>query len=70
MEEAQAIFIEMASQDDIAFKYPNNGCYARAHIMGERMLDDKIVPGKVWIEGNLNVNTIYDYEGNGEKTRK
>jgi uncharacterized Zn-binding protein involved in type VI secretion len=48
-EQAQALFNIMASQPDIAFAYPIDGCYARAHIMSERMKQMGVNPtGKVW----------------------
>jgi uncharacterized Zn-binding protein involved in type VI secretion len=46
--EAQLVFDLIASQGDIAFKYPADGCYARAHIMVQRMVTMGLTPGKVW----------------------
>ncbi|MFH1863002.1 MAG: protein-glutamine glutaminase family protein, partial [bacterium] len=45
---AQMIFDIMASQKDIAFGYPCDGCYARAHIMVQRMQQLGVEPEKVW----------------------
>jgi len=45
---AAALFAIMASQGDIAFKYPTDGCYARAHLMVQRMQQLGATPGKVW----------------------
>ena len=74
-EQAQQLFNDMAAQKDIAFKYPNDGCYARAHLMSERMQEQGITPGKVWNYASANfdptngtslrVNTKYDYEDKG-----
>ncbi len=47
-EEAQRLFDEMAAQPDIAFRYPQDGCYARAHLMAQRMQAQGVTPGKVW----------------------
>ena len=41
----------------IPFKYPRDGCYARAHEMCRIMFEEEEVPGKVWICGSLNVKT-------------
>jgi uncharacterized Zn-binding protein involved in type VI secretion len=48
MEAATSIFNNMAAQDDIAFKFPVDGCYARAHLMDQRMQKLGANPGKVW----------------------
>lgn len=38
----------MADEPDIAFKYPRDGCYARAEIMADRMQAQGATPGKAW----------------------
>ncbi|MBI3441960.1 MAG: hypothetical protein HY052_09230 [Proteobacteria bacterium] len=38
----------MADMEDIAFGYPQLGCYARAHIMCRQLLDQGIIPKKAW----------------------
>jgi hypothetical protein len=43
-----AVFNEMAGQPDIAFRYPVDGCYARAQIMDDRMIGQGLTVGKVW----------------------
>jgi len=49
LKEAQETFEWMAAQPDIAFAYPQDGCYARAHLMVQRMQDMGITPaGKAW----------------------
>lgn len=45
---AALVFDAMAAQPDIAFKFPVDGCYARAHLMVERMRKMGLKPGKVW----------------------
>jgi hypothetical protein len=45
---AQEVFRWMASQRDIPFRYPVDGCYARAHIMIRRMQKNGFRPAKVW----------------------
>ncbi|MCX7113377.1 MAG: protein-glutamine glutaminase family protein [Proteobacteria bacterium] len=48
MEAASSLFNKMAAQDDIAFKFPVDGCYARAHLMVQRMQKLGASPSKVW----------------------
>jgi RHS repeat-associated protein len=48
LEEAQELFDLMAGQDDIAFGYLADGCYARAHLMAQRMAERGIEVRKVW----------------------
>ena len=51
MKEAEELFEYLAEQDDIAFGYPVDGCYSRAHIMAQRMKELGIpedIIGKVW----------------------
>jgi len=48
MEAATILFNNMALQNDIAFKYPAEGCYARAHLMVQRLQDLGASPSKVW----------------------
>jgi hypothetical protein len=42
------VFNWMARQTDIAFRYPTDGCYARAHLMILRMRKYGFHPAKVW----------------------
>ena len=41
-----------ATADCIPFRYPDGGCFARAHRMCELLDADGIVAGKIWIYGN------------------
>jgi hypothetical protein len=41
----------------IPFLYPDDGCWARAHEMCRLMIAAGARPRKVWIDGNLHVNT-------------
>ena len=51
------LFDEMAAQKHIPFGYPEDGCHARAHEM-TRLLEDKgIIAAKVFVEGDLRVDT-------------
>jgi hypothetical protein len=43
-----ALFTWMANQRDIAFRYPTDGCYARAHLMMRRLQKAGYKPCKVW----------------------
>jgi uncharacterized Zn-binding protein involved in type VI secretion len=45
---AAAIFAALAARPDIAFKYPVDGCYARAHLMLKAMQAVGLHPGKAW----------------------
>jgi hypothetical protein len=46
--EAQHVFDVMARQKDIAFRYVLDGCYARAHLMIQRMEKMGINASKAW----------------------
>ncbi len=45
---AAQIFSILAAQPDIAFKFPADGCYARAHLMSQRMQKMGLSFGKAW----------------------
>jgi hypothetical protein len=47
-QKAVEVFNWMAGQKDIAFRFPLDGCYARAQLMVERMLQKGYRPRKVW----------------------
>ena len=51
------LFNEMASQKHIPFSYPQDGCYARAHEMSRLLAKQGIITTKVFIEGDLRVDT-------------
>jgi len=36
---AAAIFAEFAATEDLALAFPADGCYARIHLMVQRLLD-------------------------------
>lgn len=60
---AKQLFDVFARQERIPFRYPNDGCYARAHAM-TRMLERRgITAGKAFIEGELRVETPNDPSG-------
>lgn len=50
--QARQVFNWMAAQRDIAFRYPIDGCYARAHLMIQRMQSKGLKPYKVWSFAN------------------
>lgn len=50
--QARRVFAWMAGQRDIAFRYPVDGCYARAHLMIARMRAKGYRPYKVWSFAN------------------
>ena len=61
-QQAQDIFKNMANQNDIAFNYPNDGCYARAYEMNQRIQQQYgVTPSKVWAFGKLSVDTPGPY---------
>jgi hypothetical protein len=45
---AETIFAEFARAEDLALRFPADGCYARTHIMARRLLDRGLAPSKVW----------------------
>jgi hypothetical protein len=60
--DATRIFNDMKDESDIAFNYPIDGCYARAHIMNDRIAARYgVTPNKVWAFGDLNVATTGPY---------
>lgn len=48
LEKAVEIFDTLADMEDIAFGYPDEGCYARAHIMCRRLVEMGLAPQKAW----------------------
>lgn len=60
---AKELFEEMASQKDIPFRYPEDGCYARAHAMAMRLKEKGVITGKTYIEGDLRVETTNSPKG-------
>jgi hypothetical protein len=55
--EVQEYFNLMKSQSHIPFSYPEDGCYARAQEMSLLLEQYGVVTGKVFIEGDLRVET-------------
>ncbi len=55
--QTEDIFREMAGQKNIPFCYPEDGCYARAHEMTRLMEKKGIISGKLFLEGELKVET-------------
>jgi hypothetical protein len=43
-----AVFAEMAAAGDLALRYPADGCYARTHLIVQRLRDRGLAPLKVW----------------------
>lgn len=56
-EYANELFREIARDPAIPFNYPDDGCYARAHYMSRFLEDRGVISDKVFIEGQLRVNT-------------
>jgi hypothetical protein len=52
LKQAAQVFRWLAGQKDIAFRYPTDGCYARAHLMIRRMQKRGLKPWKVWAFAN------------------
>jgi len=50
--QANQVFRWMAGQSDISYRYPADGCYARAHLMIRRMVRRGMKPWKVWTFAN------------------
>lgn len=55
--EVQKYFAEVAAAPDIPYQYPEDGCYARAHAMSRILEREDVITGKVFVEGNLRVET-------------
>ena len=47
-EQAAAIFAEFAAAEELALAFPEDGCYARTHLMVQRLLDRGLAPSKAW----------------------
>ena len=47
-DQATAILAELALAGDLALQFPADGCYARTHVMVQRLVDRGLVPSKVW----------------------
>lgn len=63
LEYAQRLFNELANDPTIPFGYPDDGCYARAHYMSQRLEGRGIVTDKVFVEGDLRVETANSPQG-------
>jgi hypothetical protein len=67
LDQARKLFNTMAAQKDISFRFPTDGCYARAHIMVRRLQHMGYKPGKVWSFArkgeSLRVKTANDPKG-------
>ena len=47
-DQATAIFAEFAAAKDLAWRFPADGCYARTHIMVERLHNQGLAAVKLW----------------------
>jgi hypothetical protein len=56
---ANELFRKFVQNKEIPFKYPIDGCYARAHEMARMAEKEQVLMGKVFTEGNLQVKTNY-----------
>jgi hypothetical protein len=66
MAQAESAFAMMAAHRDIAFTYPIDGCYSRAHLMVIRLQRLGYQPSKVWAFGHgeqLHARTAHDPRG-------
>ncbi len=48
-DQAAEIFAELTAAEDLALRFPADGCYARTHLMVRRLLDRGLAPSKVWV---------------------
>lgn len=46
--QAITVFDWLAGMKDIAYQYATDGCYARAHIMCQRLMEEGFKPQKAW----------------------
>lgn len=51
------LFKEISNLKHIPFRYPEDGCYARAHEISHFLEKKGIISGKIFIEGDLKVKT-------------
>ncbi len=51
-QQAGQVFRTLANRPDIAFRYVDDGCYARAHLMIEHMLALGMKPARAWTFAN------------------
>lgn len=56
-EEADFLFEMLKNQAHVPFKYPWDGCYARATHMSLLMERMGVISGKIWVGGGLKVQT-------------
>jgi Glutaminase len=72
MDDAVKVFKKMAAQKDIAFHYVADGCFARAHLMIQRMEKMGIPASRVWSlpknNGKLVAKTPFMKKGSVEWT--
>lgn len=47
-ERAAALLAEFAASAELALRFPADGCYARTHVMVQRLLHRALTPSKVW----------------------
>jgi hypothetical protein len=58
LKDATKLFQDLASDSNVPFRFPEDGCYARAHYMARKMERKKIISAKVFIHGKyLHVNS-------------
>lgn len=54
---AEELFKKFVQNKDIPFRFPLEGCYARAHEMARMAEKEQVVLGKAFVEGMLQVKT-------------
>jgi len=52
LQKARDAFDWISRQPDIAFRFPVDGCYARTHLMCQRLIKNGFKPRKVWSFAN------------------
>ena len=63
LNDANLLFDTMAAQNDLAFGFPQDGCYARADLMIRRMQAMGVIASKIWNERGVTVASPYGYSG-------
>ena len=48
---AQKLFKKLAADPNVPFKFPEDGCYARAHYMAQQLEKSKIISAKIFLHG-------------------
>src|SRR5262249_19309115 len=60
-DQAKAVFVDFAADGELALNFPADGCYARTHLMVQRLLNRSLVPSKVWAFAASATDLLWTY---------